>query len=123
MVRILAAIVTSLSLTLSGCATLFTSDSEVINVTSEPPGARFQYGPYTGTTPASIAVPRRALASYCNFRKEGYEEKTVPVVTGIQGVTWIGVLFPLALIIDFVTGAAYELEPPLIQTTLDKKQG
>src|SRR5688572_23810291 len=100
-----------IGLLLSGCATLFTSDAEVISVSSDPPGARFQYGAYSGTTPATIAVPRKALGSFCSFRKEGYEEKTIPVVTGIQGVTWIGILFWPALIIDFVTGNAYKLDP------------
>ena len=106
---------------LPGCATVFSGGPENIQVTSDPPGAKFNYGAYSGTTPTSIMVPRKALVTFATFRKDGYEEKTVPVITGIQGVTWIGILFWPALIIDFVTGNAYKLDPPLIRGNLDKK--
>ncbi len=111
----------SMSLT-TGCATIFSSDPEVISVTSDPAGAKFQYGPFTGTTPTSVAVPRKALSSFATFRKEGYEEKTVPVITGTQGVIWWGILFWPSLIIDFVTGNAYKLDPPVINVVLDPKK-
>lgn len=111
-----------LSLVSSGCATIFSNEPESINVTSEPDGARFQYGPFSGTTPATVIVPRKALSSYATFRKDGYEEKTVPVITGTQGVVWWGVLFWPALIVDFVTGNAYKLDPPFISATLDPKR-
>ena len=117
--RPVVALVICLSLVVSGCATIFSSDPEVISVNSDPTGAKFQYGAFTGTTPASIAVPRKALTSFATFRKEGYEEKTVPVITGTQGVIWWGILFWPSLIIDFVTGNAYKLDPPLINVTLD----
>lgn len=107
---------------LSGCATLFSSEPESITVTSEPSGARFQYGAFTGTTPATIVVPRKALAQMATFRKEGYEEKTVPVPTSIQGVIWWGILFWPSLIIDFVTGNAYKLDPPQIAAMLEPKK-
>ena len=111
-----------ISLLTSGCATIFSSEPETINVTSDPPGAKFQYGPFSGTTPTTIVVPRKALGSFASFRKEGYEEKTVPVVTGTQGVIWWGILFWPSLIIDFVTGNAYKLDPPLIHAVLDQKK-
>ena len=62
-----------LSLTAQGCATLFSSDPEVIQVTSDPAGAKFHYSAYSGTTPAEIMVPRKALANFATFTKEGYE--------------------------------------------------
>ena len=120
--RLVVVLVLCLSLVVSGCATIFSSDPEIINVTSDPPGAKFQYGPFSGTTPSSITVPRKALGSFATFRKEGYEEKTVPVVTGTQGVIWWGILFWPSLIIDFVTGNAYKLDPPLINAVLDQKK-
>jgi hypothetical protein len=110
-----------LCLALPGCATLFSDAPEFIEVSSDPPGAKFQYGPFTGTTPAQIVVPRKALAQTATFRKEGYEEKTGPVITGIQGVIWWGILFWPSLIIDFVTGNAYKLDPPEIRATLEPK--
>lgn len=115
-------IIAFLSLASSGCATLWSSEPETINVTSEPAGARFQYGAFSGTTPTTIVVPRKALTNFATFRKEGYEEKTVAVVTGTQGVIWWGILFWPSLIIDFVTGNAYKLDPPLISATLDPRR-
>lgn len=104
---------------LGGCATLFSSGPESINVKSDPPGARFQYGLFTGTTPTTILVPRKALAKYATFRMDGYEEKTVPVMTGFQGVALWGLLFWPFFFIDCLTGSAYNLDPPEINTSLD----
>src|SRR5216683_2507065 len=46
---------------LTGCATLFSGGPQPINVTSDPPGATFQYGIYNGKTPDTIqGIERRA---------------------------------------------------------------
>jgi len=50
---------------------------------------------------------------------DGYEEKTVPVLTTTQGIIWWGILFWPSLVIDFVTGNAYDLDPPQIHVVLD----
>jgi hypothetical protein len=107
----------------AGCATIFTSSTEHVTVNSDPSGANFQYGPFNGTTPAQIEVPKKALASFATFSKPGYQTTTVPVVTGIQGATWWDILFWPGFIIDFVTGNANKLETPVITATLTPQPG
>ena len=114
-----SALAICMALIFSGCATIFSSEPVAVSVNSEPEGAKFQYGPFTGRTPATILVPRKALASWATFRLDGYEEKTTPVTAGTQGLIWWGILFWPSLIIDFVTGNAYTLDPPLINVVLD----
>jgi hypothetical protein len=53
---------------------------------------------------------------------DGYEEKSVPVPITTQGIIWLGVLFWPSLVIDFVTGNAYTLDPPQINVILDPKK-
>jgi len=79
-------------LALPGCATLFSHEPESIAVISDPPGAKFQYGPFKGITPTTILVPRKALTESATFQKEGFEERTVPVITGIQWITWLDII-------------------------------
>jgi len=55
-------------------------------------GAKFQYGPFKGITPTTILVPRKALTESATFQKEGFEERTVPVITGIQWITWLDII-------------------------------
>ncbi len=107
---------------LSGCATIFTSDTDTLTIESEPTAATYQCGAYSGRTPATIQVPRKAIPTYCIFRKEGFEERSLPVTSGIQGVTWIDIFFWPALIADFATGNAYKVEPPVVKAFLDPKK-
>src|SRR5437867_11127524 len=103
---------------LSGCATIFGSHTQTLTLKSAPSGATYQYGPYSGKTPATIEAARGELAHVAVFKLAGYEEKTVPVLTGIRGVTWVNVLFWPGLIVDFATGNAYKVETPTIEATL-----
>jgi len=103
---------------LTGCATLFSGGPQPINVTSDPPGATFQYGIYNGKTPDTIQASRGELAHVATFTLAGYEPKTVPVETGIQGSTWWDILFAIGFAVDFASGNAYKVVDPNIRATL-----
>jgi hypothetical protein len=105
-------------LTLSGCATVFSSGPQTLNLKSEPPGATYQYGPYSGKTPDTVQASRAELAHVTTFTLAGYESKTVGVETSVQGVTWVDVLFWPGFIVDFVTGNAYKVNTPDVTATL-----
>jgi hypothetical protein len=107
----------------AGCATLFASGPQEVTLNSNPAGATYRYGPFSGKTPATIEVPRKALASFATFSLQGYETTTVPVVTGIQGSTWWDILFPIGFVVDFVTGNANKVEIPTITADLTAKAG
>ncbi|MGH8012367.1 MAG: hypothetical protein ACREQ4_07705 [Candidatus Binataceae bacterium] len=103
---------------LSGCATIFSGGPQSLDLTSTPPGATYQYGPYTGKTPDTLQASRGSLAHVATFQLAGYESKTVPVEMGVQGVTWVDILFWPGFIVDFVTGNAYKVTTPNIAATL-----
>ena len=117
--KLICAIIASLMLICSGCATIFSGGPESITMQSDPPGATYQYGPYQGKTPDTLAVARGSLSHFAIFSKAGYEQKTVPVETGIQGVTWVDILFWPGFIVDFVTGNAFKVNSPVVNAVLE----
>ena len=117
MIKILHSLIPPIGgLLLVGCATIFSSAPESIEIKSDPPGARFRYGRFSGVTPATIIVPRKELASDASFSKEGYNEKIVPVMKSVQGITFLGLGW---MFVDFLNGNAYKIDPPIINVTLD----
>jgi hypothetical protein len=103
---------------LNGCATIFSSGPQTLNITSDPSGATYQYGVYSGKTPSSLQASRAELAHVATFTLPGYETATVPVDTGIQGSTWWDILFPIGFAVDFASGNAYKVENPNVSATL-----
>lgn len=105
---------------LSGCATIFSSGPDTLTLESDPPGANYQYGPYQGRTPDTIAVSRKVVAGsqVVSFQKRGYDTRTMPIETGIQGVTWLDILVWPGFIVDFATGNAYRIEQPVVKGIL-----
>jgi hypothetical protein len=101
-----------------GCATIFSSGTQSVTFNSEPAGATYQYGAYSGKTPATIEASRADLAHVATFSLPGYQNATVPVETGVQGVTWVDVLFWPGFIVDFMTGNAYKVNTPVLTATL-----
>ncbi len=75
-----------------------------MQISSNPPGATYEFGPYSGKTPDSIAVPKKAIPDVATFEMPGYERRTLPVETEIAGVFWVNVLFWPGMIVDVVTG-------------------
>jgi hypothetical protein len=102
----------------SSCATLFSSDSSVVQLNSNPLGATYTYGPFSGKTPDSIAVPKKEITGYATFAMNGYESRTVPVPTGITGVFWVNILFWPGMIVDVVTGDYQTIKVPTITADL-----
>jgi hypothetical protein len=100
---------------------MFSSGPETLTLQSTPPGASYQYGTFSGKTPDSISVPRAAIskADSVSFSLPGYETKTMPVDTRIQGVTWLDILFWPGFIVDFMSGNAYALATPTVSTNLN----
>jgi len=92
-----------------GCCSIFTGNPQTISVNSKPAGAKVLIGPYEGTTPYQISLPRGKnyviQASY-----EG-RDKTLALNKQIQPVYFINILFWPGLIIDLATGAMFEYDP------------
>lgn len=102
----------------SSCATLFSSNTVTVQMQSEPPGAQYQIGPFSGKTPDSIAIPKKSIPDFATFELPGYERKTVPIESGITGVFWVNVLFWPGMIVDIVTGDYKTLDVPEVRASL-----
>lgn len=108
---------------LSGCASIFSDSRYPVSVTSSPPGASFEvkdkHGKtvYNGTTPATVKLDSGAGyfsgAEYTfTFRKDGYNEQSSFIDSGIDGWYWPNILIGGVigmLIVDPLTGAMYDL--------------
>lgn len=98
--------VASLLGSVSGCATVIRGTEQALQITSDPPGARASLG--TGqscTTPCSVNVSR-STSTVVTFEKEGCERQMASVFPTIAAA---GVV--LGGVIDYGTGAVYNLQP------------
>ena len=117
-------LIASLTLLASGCATIFKGNSSKIDLNSKPEGAGiYVNGNYMGDTPVRLKLESKRTYSI-EFRKEGYETKTVNITNHV-GAGWIildilGGLLPV--IIDAATGAWYELDQKNVNAILEKQQ-
>ena len=101
--------VLSLLLLTQGCCSIFTGDPQTISVDSEPKGAKVQIGPFEGTTPYQVTMPRGK--NYVIQASYDGKSKTLALNKQIEPVYWVNILFWPGLIIDLATGAMYEYDP------------
>ena len=118
------ALIISLFLLTSSCATLFKGTSSKLDLNSNPQGAQvYVNGNYMGDTPIRLKLESKNTYNI-EFKKEGYETKTVNITNHV-GAGWI-VLDILAglvpVIIDAATGAWYELDQKNVNAILEKQQ-
>ncbi len=110
-------------LAVSGCGLMFGGSTKTITVTSNPPGAQLTTNPVSGTfsTPSSIELDRKnnytlvaSLAGYSDsqmFLKKKVRGGIL-VLDILMGGIWV--------VVDFVTGAIYDLDPDNVNMTLSK---
>lgn len=108
----------------SSCATLFKGTSNRVDFSSDPQGAKiYVNGNYMGDTPIRLKLESKRTYNI-EFRKEGYQTKTVNITNHVGG-GWI-VLDILAgllpVVIDAATGAWYELDQKNVNAILEKQQ-
>ena len=99
----------ALSIFLSGCCSIFTSGPQTVSVDSQPPGASVTVGPYKGTAPYQVSLPRGK--DYIITAKYQGDTQTLNLNKNIEGVYWVNILFWPGLIIDVATGKMFKYEP------------
>lgn len=112
------------SLIFISCATIFKGSTDDVSFSSDPSGAKvYVNGNLLGTTPIQLEL--KSKNSYTiEFKKEGYETKTV-LLNNSVGAGWIildilGGLIPI--IIDAATGNWYELDQEHVNAALEQQQ-
>ena len=121
MKKILLAVALSVSLT--GCATIFSKNQYPVNISSSPEGASYTITNRAGQTIQQVMTPEtitlKSSAGYfkgerylLTFNKPGHEQQQFTLESGISGWYAGNILFggPLGLlIIDPATGAMFTL--------------
>ena len=106
---------------LSGCATLATSSSQSVTMTTEPPGAACTFkrdGQVIGVvnpTPGSLSVNKSHTAIDVSCTKEGFVDATGSVGSRFQAMTFGNILFGgiIGIVVDAASGATAEYEPTI----------
>jgi len=102
----------------SGCATIFHGSSQPVSFDSEPRGARVRVGPFTGTTPFSIVMPK-GKDYPIEFSKGGYHRTTTAMQKSFDGIGAINILFWPGFIVDLATGAMFKYDPDRYSVMLE----
>ena len=124
---VFAAFVTSILVTLAGCATLFSDSTDTITINSEPSGADVYWrGDHIGRTPFTYVFKRQTAASYLEFAKKGYETKKVDLIRTIAGVTWLNIgLLPFSTSgvgTDVSSGKMWQYAPTSYVAHLEREE-
>src|SRR5687767_14651753 len=120
---LLVAAALSAAVSTSGCATLITGKTQIVSVTSEPPGARVMLnGTYLGVAPISAAVARQT-DYHVVAQLEGYGEGTATIKREINPIAILNLVNVIGWGVDFVTGAAWRLGPETVIVRLQPPAG
>jgi hypothetical protein len=118
-----AAAVVASGLLLSGCATLFSGQSQEVEIDSTPSNAEVMVnGTQRATTPATIEISRPGQGDppEITLDKEGYEEKTLRLQKKFNAVTLLNILNPfnyalgvpvVGFGVDWYTGSFWKYAP------------
>jgi hypothetical protein len=115
----------------SGCATIFGGGtSQAVSFASDPVPARFVVKSSSGLqmaqgkAPSTVELPRKNEYQI-EITSPGYEPQTMVLTKGVNGWVWTNLIVGgiVGFAIDFVSGAAWKLEPALVNVSLQKGNG
>jgi len=92
-----------------GCCSIFSSGPQTVSVDSKPQGAAVTIGPYKGTTPYKVSLPRGQ--NYVIEAKLQGDTQTLSLNKSIQPVYWVNILWWPGLIIDAATRNMWRYQP------------
>jgi len=111
-----------------GCAAILGGGSnQALSIEGTPSAARYTIRSSSGiqmsagNIPTSVILPRKNEYQI-DVSLEGYETQTVAVTRGTNGWIWGNLVIGwiVGFIVDFATGAAYKLEPAIVNVALEE---
>jgi len=122
-----ACIVFVLILSLAGCASIVSGQSQFIPITTNPPGATVTIDGRSKVTPATFQLPKSRDAYSVKIEKEGYNTVETDLVRGLSGWLFGNIcLGPVGIFlgvgIDLASGSAWKYKPMKIDETLSPIQ-
>ena len=115
----------TLALAVTGCATVINGTTQRVRFDSTPSGATAQIGAtgktatQTVTTPGQLTLSRDSSYEVA-FEKPGYIPAHARVDQATSDAVWVNILIGgiIGIIVDYSDGAAYDLVPETVSTTL-----
>ena len=113
-----------ISIAILSCASILRSSTQKIQINSAPPGAKVRIDGQVFTTPTYVEL-KRNRNYYITIEKEGYIPQQI-YIKGKISWEWVALDFFLwgitGVVVDFVTGKIYDLEPRFINVTMIKRK-
>jgi len=98
-------------LTLSGCASMFGSSSDMVTIRSTDPYAQLQVnGSDIGQGSAQYKIPRGKEVTITAMRA-GCQSRSVQTEKSIVGWTWLNIFVPVGFLVDVATGKINKTDP------------
>ncbi len=102
----------SFALLFSGCATFFSGSSEVITISSNPPGASVVIdGKEQGKTPYAFGHRRKLKQTTIELQYDGYESQSFLLGKRFNGASGLNAMCFFCWIVDISTGAIIRYGP------------
>ena len=94
-----------------GCSSIISGTKQAIEVSSTPTGAKVRMGPYDGTTPFMVTIPKGK--DYLIEVTRDSQRRVVSLERRFDPIGFINILFLPGFIVDAVTGAMLEYDPAI----------
>lgn len=104
---------------LGGCATIIHGTTQKVRFESTPAGAMASAGSQSVTTPGEIKLARDQTYEV-KVEKSGYVPAHAHIGQTTSNAVWANILLGgiIGMLVDYDDGAAYDLEPATVSTTL-----
>lgn len=107
---------------LSGCATIFSDSHDNITFNSVPEGAKVEVnGNSVGRTPVTVPIKRSLTPPQVTLKLDGYEQRTIMMQNGFNGVSLLNILFWPGFVVDAATGTLMKYDVVAYESELDPK--
>jgi hypothetical protein len=114
----------------TGCATLFGGGSnQMVSISGAPTSAKFSIRSSSGmqfaqgTMPASVSLPRKNEYQI-QIDAAGFQPQTLALTKDLNGWIWVDLIAGVVgFAIDFISGAAWKLQPAIVNVSLQKTAG
>ena len=108
----------------AGCGSIIHGTRQEIILNSTPEGAQIlENGQPIGTTPTTLRF-RRGDDHLLTFRLDGYQDVRVTLNKELDATSMVlNLLFggPIGFVVDFSNGAAYELDPDIVDVVMQRE--
>lgn len=114
------AFITTLTLSISSCATIFTGTKQTVQINSVPSAADVEVnGISRGQTPVALRLKKGFTGETVTIKKEGYDTKIFQPETTFNAVSVLNLFGLIGWGVDAATGAMMKYDPKAYEIKLE----